>query len=65
MERTYDIFEKMPEGTIMWRDSVQGHEEAIRKLKELAACSLNEFQLIHLPSQSLVATVNATPSQNS
>ena len=65
MQRKYDIFEKMPDGTIMWRESVQGHEEAVRKLKELAACSLNEFQLLHLPTQSLVAIVNPMPGQTS
>jgi len=65
MQRTYDIFEKMPDGTIMWRDSVQGHEEAVRKLKDLATRSLNEFQLLHLPTQSLVAIVNPKPGQTS
>jgi hypothetical protein len=62
MERTYDIFEKMPDGTILWRDSVQGHEKAVSKLKEVAAGSLHEFQLLHLPTQSLVATVNTKPA---
>ena len=61
MEHIYDIFELMPDGKILWRDTVQGHEEAVSKLKEFAAHSLNEFQLLHLPTQSLVATVNAKP----
>jgi len=65
MQRTYDIFEKMPDGTIMWRGSVQGLEEAVRILKELAARSLNEFQMLHLASQSLVGTANQKPTRNS
>ena len=65
MQRTYDIFEKMPDGTIMWRGSIQGLEEAVRNLKELAARSLNEFQMLHLATQSLVATANQKPTPNS
>ena len=63
MERCYDIFEMMPDGTILWRGFAQGLEEAVRIPKELAARSLNEFQMLHLATQSLVATVNAKPAQ--
>ena len=65
MQRTYDIFEKMPDGTIMWRASIDGHEEAIRKLKELATRNLNEWQVLHLPTQSLVATITASKTGQS
>jgi hypothetical protein len=37
MERTYDIFEKMPDGSLLWRGAVPGHETAIHKLQEFAA----------------------------
>ena len=36
MERHYDIFEIMPDGAPMWRAAVEGHENAIVKLQELA-----------------------------
>lgn len=59
MERTYDIFEKQPDGTMLWRAAVAGHEAAIRTLQELAAESLTEFHLMHLPSNSVIATINS------
>jgi hypothetical protein len=59
MERTYDIFEKMDDGSLVWRAVVPGRETAIRKLQEMAASSPNEFQLKHLASDTLIATVNA------
>jgi hypothetical protein len=58
VERTYDIFEKLPDGAMRWRASVAGHEPAILKLKEIAVSSTNEFQLMHLPTQTIIATLN-------
>jgi hypothetical protein len=57
MERTYDIFEKLADGALVWRDTVQGHDAAIARLRELAKRSANEFQVHHLPTKSLVATL--------
>ena len=48
MERVYDIFEKMKDGSVIWRCAIPGHEAAIRKLQELAAQSSNEIQIRHL-----------------
>jgi hypothetical protein len=59
MERTYDIFEKMSDGSLMWRVAISGHEAALQKLKEMAAQSASEFQLRHLASNTLIATTNA------
>jgi hypothetical protein len=53
MERTYNLFEKLPDGATRWRASIAGHELAIFKLKEIAASSANEFQLMHLPTQTM------------
>lgn len=58
MNRTYDIFEKKPDGALVWRAAVVGHEEAIRKLKEISAGSSSEFQLMHVPTKSLIAATN-------
>ena len=58
MERTYDIFEKMADGSVLWRVAVPGHQAAIRKLQEMAAQSANEFHLWHLASNTLAATIN-------
>jgi hypothetical protein len=59
VERTYDIFEKMSDGSTLWRVAIQGHEAAVLKLKEIAAQSPNEFELRHLASNTLIATINA------
>ena len=36
MERDYDLFEVMPNGDPIWRETVSGHENAIQRLRELA-----------------------------
>ena len=59
VERTYDIFEKHPDGTMLWKETVNGHEAAIAKLREVAAKTTNEVQVLHLPTKSLIATMNA------
>ena len=58
VERTYDIFEKTSDGSMLWRVAVPGHDAALRKLKEMAAQSPSEFQLRHLESNTLIAAIN-------
>jgi hypothetical protein len=58
VDRTYDIFEKMEDGSVVWRVAIPGHGAAILKLQELAAQSHNEFHLWHLASNTLAATIN-------
>jgi hypothetical protein len=58
MEREYDLFEKMSDGQLLWRSSVFGHEKAIQALKELATKTKNEVCVMHLPTKSVVATMN-------
>ena len=36
MERHYNIFEIMPDGSPLWIVAVEGHQNAISKLQELA-----------------------------
>jgi len=43
MRREYDVFEKFPDGSTLWRASVRGHYEANRKMDELAERSPNQF----------------------
>ena len=59
MERNYDIFEKESDGSLMWREAISGHEAALQKLKDMAAQSASEFQLRHLASNTLIATISA------
>jgi hypothetical protein len=58
-EREYDIFEKLPDDSVMWRGSVHGHRNAIERLRELAATSSNEHFAMHTPTKSVVARVNS------
>jgi hypothetical protein len=59
MERTYDIFEKVSDGSLLWRTTIEGHEAAISKLRELAANTANELQVLHLPSKTLIASTKS------
>lgn len=58
MEREYDLFEQFPNGDVLWRMTVIGHENAIQKLSELSATTYNELRLVHLPTQSVIAVMN-------
>lgn len=62
MERTYDIFEVFPDETVEWLESVSGHEAALARAGELAAKSTNEFRVMHLPTNSIVAVLNRRES---
>jgi hypothetical protein len=57
MRRNYDIFEKFPDGSTLWRACVAGRYEAQRKMQAMAEFSDNSFYAIdiqaneHLPSE--------------
>ncbi len=53
MRRDYDIFEKFPDGSTIWRACVHGQFEAIRKVQELAELSENEFMVIGFQGEDL------------
>jgi hypothetical protein len=61
MDRTYDIFEKLPDGAFVWREAVAGHDRAIERLKQLAIAlqSKKEFLLMYVPTKATVAVINA------
>jgi hypothetical protein len=48
MRRPYDVFEKFPDGSTLWRACVSGRYEAQRKIHEFAEHSENEFFLIDI-----------------
>ena len=60
MDREYDLFGVFPDGSLVWRDSVTGHEKAIRRLQELSALIDNEFRVMHIPTNSLIASLKRT-----
>jgi hypothetical protein len=58
MNRVYDAFEVLPDRTLIWKATVTGHEDAIKKLQQVAKDSPNEFRLMHIPSKTVIATIN-------
>ena len=59
MDRDYDLFQVLADGTLLWRETVAGHEGAMAKLEQLALLESCEFRLLHLPDNTLIATMNA------
>jgi hypothetical protein len=57
MDREYDLFEVFPDGTLIWRDSVSGHEKAIQRLRELVEVTDNEFRVMHILTNTLIASM--------
>lgn len=62
MDRTYDIFEKLQDGTMLWKASVVGHDAAIVELKARALRGTNEFRLMHMATNTVVAVMNVRPT---
>jgi hypothetical protein len=64
VDHVYDIFEKYPDGSILWKASVAGRENAIGKLREFAVTTANECCLMHLPTKAVIASMNASKSKS-
>ena len=54
MRRDFDIFEKFPDGSSVWRACVSGQYEAQRKIQELAESSENEFFGIDIQTEEFL-----------
>ncbi len=63
MDRSYDVFQVLSDGTLLWRETVVGHIAGIKRLEQLALLESCEFQLLYLPDKSVIARMNA-PKQN-
>lgn len=64
IRRDYDIFEKFPDGSTLWRACIHGRFEAQRKINELAERSENEFYMIDIQENvlSMPVPVKSKPS---
>jgi len=51
MRRDYDVFEKFPDGSTLWRACVPGRYEAQRKIQELREHSENEFFILDIQAE--------------
>jgi hypothetical protein len=55
----YDIFERFPDGSTLWRACVRGRFEAQRKINEFAERSENQFYMIDIQDHFLAPPVFA------
>ncbi|HWY08937.1 MAG TPA: hypothetical protein VNY24_18895 [Candidatus Acidoferrales bacterium] len=58
MDRQYDIFEILPDGSAFWREAIHGRDNAMRKSAILAAKTPNEIRVMHVPTKTIIATMN-------
>jgi hypothetical protein len=59
MECDYDLFEVLSDGAPMWWGMVAGRENAARKLTELSKQTSHEIRVMHLLTNTLIASTNA------
>ena len=50
-DRSFDIFERLPGGGVLWRGLVSGEDDAAVKLSELARTTSNELFACHIRSK--------------
>jgi hypothetical protein len=58
VNRDYDLFERLPDGSLMWRAFVTGLENARLKLQDLAKLTKNECFAMHMASKEVVFREN-------
>ena len=63
MNRDYDLFERLPDGSLVWRSFVNGLENARVKLQELAKHTKNECFAMHVASKEVVFRENTLLAQ--
>ena len=56
MKHEYDLFEKFPDGSSLWRDSELGFEPTRLRLQELAQRSENEFYALNVTTGEILAS---------
>jgi hypothetical protein len=61
-EREYDLFERFPDGSPIWRGRASGLNDAEAKLRNLASTTTNECFALYLPTKEIVLRVNAAAS---
>jgi hypothetical protein len=55
MKHEYDLFEKFPDGSSLWRDSVSGIELTRLRIREMAQISGNRFYAIDMTTGEVLA----------
>jgi hypothetical protein len=60
MDREYDIFECLRDGSVIWRTRLRGLESARLNLKELVISTGNDHFAMYLPTREVVFRVDAS-----
>lgn len=58
MKHRYDLFEKYPDGSSLWRDSVSGFKLTRLRLQELSQKSENQHYAIDLTTGDVLAFIS-------
>jgi hypothetical protein len=58
VEREYELFEQLPDGSPMWRGQASGLHGVRLKLQEIARTTTNECFAMYLPTKEIVARLN-------
>ena len=64
IEREYDLFERFPDGSPIWRGRASGLKEADTKLRSIANATSNECFALYLPTKEVVLRLNDPQSAN-
>ena len=59
MNRDYDLFEQLPDGSELWRRHVQGLLEAQRELVQMSKTTKNDCFAMHFKTKEIVARAYA------
>jgi hypothetical protein len=62
MEREYELFETLPDGSPMWRGHASGLNSVRQQLQRIARETKNECFAIYLPTREIVARLNVGAS---
>jgi hypothetical protein len=63
MNREYELFKKLPDGSPIWCDHVTGLEIARLKLAEIAKDTTDECFAMYLPTKEIVLRMNVSSSE--
>jgi hypothetical protein len=61
MDRTYDIFEMLPDGSLLWRACVLGTQNVSGVLAEIGKKTPNECVAMNIDTKVVIARVNVKP----
>ena len=63
MDREFDLFGRMPDGSLNWRGFARGRQRCARSGK-LAIQTTNECFAVHTPTHEVVGSVNGPAGKN-